>query len=124
MNVEQAPFGESEVIDEVFSGVLVETRQSRGEVSGIVVHQLGDLPGGWRLVSANADVAETPVPRDIRCQVCADGAVEVEQEVMNGQILEPPVGDGQLGFGDALGQQRRKLPIAQDAGGRFDIAGR
>ena len=114
MHVKQAPLGECQVIDEVFIGMLLQTRQSRVEVGGIGVHHLGDLPVGWGLMTAHANIAKTPAPRHVRCHVRADAAVELEQEVVNGKISKPPVGNGQLGFGDAFRQQRRELLIAQD----------
>ena len=103
--MQEAPFGEGEVIDEGFAGVVVEAREAGLEIGGVGTHQHGDLPIRRRLVVANSDISKTPAPRHFRCQVQADAAVEIEQEVVKGQIREPAVGDGQFGVGDAFRQQ-------------------
>ena len=100
-----------------------QARQPRFEISGVAAHQHRDLPVRRWLMLPDAYVSEPPTSRNLRRQVRADAAMESEQQVVKGQRREDPVGDGKLGAGDPLRQQRRELPIAQDPRGGFDVAG-
>ncbi len=60
----------------------------------------------------DAHVAETPAPCQVRGQICADAAVQLQQQIVEGHYQQSPSHDGYLRVRYALHEEWSDLPIA------------